>query len=158
VAEMKVIKSAHRLAQCREASTRYRATHPEYLEKARLRSLARYRSDPAARRAERRKWCTDNPEKYIFSSAKSRAKKAKECFTISLEEVVIPEFCPCLGIKLELFGEAYNSPSLDRIDNTKGYVKGNVQVISQRANRCKSNLTKLEMVLVARAFLEWGQS
>jgi hypothetical protein len=31
--------------------------------------------------------------------------------------------------------------SFDRIDPTKGYIKGNVQIVSQRANRIKSNST-----------------
>jgi hypothetical protein len=37
------------------------------------------------------------------------------------------------------------SPTLDRIDNAKGYVKGNVCVISKKANTMKNNATPEEV-------------
>lgn len=40
------------------------------------------------------------------------------------------------------------SPSLDRLDSSKGYVKGNVRVISKRANQLKNNATVEEMRMV----------
>lgn len=42
------------------------------------------------------------------------------------------------------------SPSLDRIDSSKGYVKGNVRVISARANMLKNNATVEELTLVLK--------
>ena len=51
-----------------------------------------------------------------------------------------------LGIKLERLDKRHNgSPSLDRIDNTKGYIKGNVKVISWRANAIKKDATLEEL-------------
>ena len=41
-----------------------------------------------------------------------------------------------------------NSASLDRIDSTKGYIKGNLQIISFRANTVKNNLTLDEMKMI----------
>ena len=93
------------------------------------------------------RWRKNNPEKYIFQTAKSRAKKKGVEFNISLEDIVIPSSCPVLGIPLfieEGFygkGKNPNNPSLDRIDPNKGYIKGNVQVISWRANDLKKNGT-----------------
>lgn len=43
-----------------------------------------------------------------------------------------------------------NSPSIDRLDNTKGYVKGNINIISWRANRIKSDATLDELEKIYR--------
>lgn len=63
----------------------------------------------------------------------------------------VPTHCPILGIKLQpgSLKQQDNSPSLDRIDSTKGYVKGNVEVISFRANMVKgsSSIEELETIL-----------
>ncbi len=40
------------------------------------------------------------------------------------------------------------SPSLDRIDSTKGYTKGNIWVISNRANTLKNDATLSELKLL----------
>jgi len=90
-----------------------------------------------------------HPEKYMMASIRGRAKdRGIEC-TIQESDIVIPETCPYLGIKLlaqtsQGNGKGKtlpNSASVDRIDPTKGYVQGNIQVISHLANRMKSNAT-----------------
>ena len=84
-----------------------------------------------------------HPERCLFNSAKARAKRYGLPFTIELSDIVIPLQCPIFGIRLcpsDVCPTDY-SPSLDRIDNTKGYEKGNVAVISHKANTLKSELT-----------------
>ena len=95
---------------------------------------------------------------YLLRVAKSRAKKRGIEFSISVEDIVVPYVCPVLGIDLicgfgtsDRPGGNWNSPSLDRIDNTKGYVKGNVQVISHLANSMKSVATEQQLL----KFSEW---
>lgn len=89
----------------------------------------------------------------MYSRAKERAKKRNLPFNIEISDIVVPEFCPALGIKLdngERQGGEWNSPSLDRLDNNLGYVKGNIQVISKRANSIKSDASVEELMLVAK--------
>lgn len=80
-------------------------------------------------------------EKLLFNAAKSRAKANGREFDIDLSDIVIPASCPVLGIPM-------TRPSLDRINNDKGYVKGNVRVISYRANALKNDATVGELELV----------
>ena len=84
-----------------------------------------------------------NPVSHILSNARSRAKSLNLPFNLTSEDIHIPDVCPVLGIKLEVGGQGGrdNSPSLDRINPSKGYVKGNVWIISNRANRMKQEMS-----------------
>lgn len=66
----------------------------------------------------------------------------------------MPKFCPILKIQLCYTNTKPldNSPSLDRIDSTKGYIPNNVHIISWRANRIKSNATPEELKMLAEYF------
>lgn len=64
-------------------------------------------------------------------------------FTISVEDIVIPAYCP-------VFGTPLTSPSLDRFDNDQGYTPDNIRVISRRANLIKSDATADEIEAVLR--------
>lgn len=90
----------------------------------------------------------NNPEKAMYIQSKGGAKRRGLEFNITEEDIIIPEKCPVLGIDIIPFSASDNSPSLDRIDNNKGYVKGNVKVISKRANLLKSNATKEELLKI----------
>lgn len=63
-------------------------------------------------------------------------------FSITVEDLEIVEFCPLLNIKLDYSvgngRKNWNSVSIDRIDNSKGYIKGNVWIISKLANTMKN--------------------
>lgn len=80
---------------------------------------------------------------FIWKGAKARAKKNQLEFSINVEDIIIPEFCPILGIKLNHFNNkaSNDSPSLDRINTNLGYIKNNIEVISWRANHVKNNGT-----------------
>ena len=88
----------------------------------------------------------------MFWSAKYRAKIKKIKFNITINDVNFPKICPVLGFKIDYKGKrnADNIPSLDRINPKKGYVKGNVRVISNRANFLKNNANYAELLKVAK--------
>jgi hypothetical protein len=92
-------------------------------------------------------WARLALEKRLFRSAKGRAAEKGVPFTIALSDIHVPARCPVLGVAFERGAGSpqANSPSLDRIDPAKGYVPGNVQVISHRANTLKNNATLEEI-------------
>lgn len=66
-------------------------------------------------------------------------------FDIEITDIVIPDRCPIF--KVPMIGKY--SPSVDRINSALGYVKGNIQVISNRANILKNNATAEELYTIA---------
>lgn len=97
---------------------------------------------------------TDHRRK-LLTWARYRAKKKGLEFDLELDDLVIPSHCPLLGIPMKP-GQGVPtdySPTLDRTDPTKGYVKGNVLVISNLANRIKSTATLPQLMRVT-AFVQ----
>jgi hypothetical protein len=96
-------------------------------------------------RAYQRASSDRHPVQHMIKNARQRAQRLGLPFDLVLADVVIPDYCPVLGIRLNRnHGARPDSPSLDRIDPTLGYVRGNVAVISMRANRIKDNATVAE--------------
>lgn len=102
----------------------------------------------------------------LVRKARSRAKEKNLPFDIDLdyiramagENAQFASHCPILGIPLEWSCRRSNksiplpgSPSLDRIVPERGYVKGNIWIISHRANAIKNNATHEELKLVTKA-------
>lgn len=107
----------------------------------------------------------------MIQRARDRAKKKNLPFDIDHDYIrsIVPTHCPIFGMPLEWSSRRgngsiplMNSPSLDRIDPSKGYVKGNVWIISNKANSIKNNATHDELKRVTEAVgraivdsLEW---
>lgn len=97
-----------------------------------------------------------DPAYHLFKAAKTRAKRRGLDFDLRRGDVVIPKRCPVLGIPLKS-GDGKpsdNSPTIDRIDSSRGYTSDNIAVISWRANTIKSNATPDEI----RKLHEWLSS
>lgn len=132
-----------------------RERRPEYAERKRVLRKGWYATEKAAtlrRRSDRTKWGIT-----VLPNLRFRAKKAGLPCTVTADDLVVPECCPVLGFPLVLTAgeyqgprKSFNSPSVDRFDNSKGYVPGNVRVISLRANMLKSNATLEELRAVIR--------
>lgn len=91
----------------------------------------------------------------MLNQARTRAKEKGLDFDLTVDDIFIPELCPVLGIPLIFSktgkkGPSANSPALDRIDNKCGYVRGNVAVISTRANVLKRDAEEWELLAVAQ--------
>lgn len=93
----------------------------------------------------------------MLSNAKRRAKKSCVPFNLKLDDIVVPAVCPVLGIWLEVgggisFAARMNSPSLDRIVPERGYVEGNIIVVSNLANCIKSVATPDQIIRVGEFY------
>lgn len=111
-------------------------------EKARAWNNKWYKANREKRIEDHRRYSKLHPNRTHFTRARARAEKKGIVFTLKFSDVVWPEFCPVLGLRLERNsggGPSDNSPTFDRIDSARGYVAGNVIVVSNKANRIKSN-------------------
>ncbi len=92
----------------------------------------------------------------LLAAAKSRAAAKKVTFKLTAADIQVPEKCPILGIRLKVNAGVVSpgSPSLDRLDPARGYVPGNVEVISHRANRIKGDASLAEL----KKLVEWMEA
>lgn len=109
---------------------------PQQRQRWRNRELSNLQSLRSNRKRRR-----ERPEQHLFFIARGRARKNKLDFDITPEDIVIPDLCPIRQVPLSFLGDVINNPSLDRVDNSKGYVKGNVRVISRKANMWKNDMS-----------------
>ena len=93
-----------------------------------------------------RDWKVD-AAKLLYSNIKSRCKRIGREFSIELDDIIIPKKCPVFGFDLKREDREtwMCAPSVDRIDSSKGYIKGNVTVVSRRANILKRDATVEEL-------------
>lgn len=139
--------------QCRaEYQAKYNA-NPEVKKRTKEYSANYYAKPEVKRRRNERYVVTsiDNPEKMMWTGAMARAKKKGIEFTLELKDIVIPEYCPLSDVRLFKGDRVHHtaSPSIDRIDPTKGYTKENIWVIAHRANTIKSDATSEEFMIIA---------
>jgi len=84
----------------------------------------------------------------LWAAAKWRAKHKGLSFSIRPADILIPLVCPLLGISINQDpsgNRTGNSPSLDRLDQDRGYDKDNILVMSWRANDLKADASLEEL-------------
>ena len=105
-----------------------------------------------------RKYYDKNPSYLLWRNAKARSIRKNIYFKLEKEDIKIPVRCPVLGLVLHRYpgkrGGGPSSPTIDRIDPTKGYTKENVHVISKRANMLKNDATPEELVQICKWVLK----
>ena len=99
-----------------------------------------------------------NPIPQLIYNFKKRAKAKNVPFDLKPQDIKeklnnAGKIWPVLVIKMQIskLGSKSNdlAPSIDRIDPKKGYVKGNMIVVSMRANRIKTDASPEEIKKVA---------
>lgn len=139
--------------ECRRhnARRRYR-TDPVVKAKSKAGANTWKKANPDKVRAKGRAYRKNNPAQTLLESARDRARRGGYLCTITVHDIVIPGFCPLLGIKLEsgrgVGSFKTTSPSLDKIRPELGHVPGNVWVISYRANMIKNDATLRELQML----------
>jgi hypothetical protein len=117
---------------------RYRATQRKYEQKMGIKARS----------------CKKTYARMIFEQIRWRARKRSIPFNLTVDDVVIPEKCPVLGFELvrSVGSIKYNSASVDRIVPELGYVKGNIIVVSLKANMIKTNAKVEDIIKVAEFY------
>jgi hypothetical protein len=103
----------------------------------------------------------EQPARRMLTRAKRRAKDCGMAFDLVDADILpLPTHCPVFGLELQAAAvpRDFRAYSLDRVDNTKGYVRGNVAVISYLANRLKNDGTAEEHEQIAAWMRLQGQS
>jgi len=157
---------AHKEIILQKAKQQYVENKQKYKDKA-----AKWAKDNPEKRKEITKKCRDSQnskqkvidnrlkdwEKYLFNSVKRRAIQKEFEFNIEVCDIIIPDVCPYLKTpitKIHGKGVVWTNPSVDRIDSSKGYIKGNIEVISYLANTMKQGANKQQLLSFARSILE----
>ncbi len=129
---------------------------PNWEEYQKQKQRDKYAQDEVYRNKTRKAakdWIDNNYERWLLRQVKLRAKKSNIPFDLTIDDIVIPKRCPVLGIVLKR-GEGHscdNSPTVDRVDAKGGYIKGNVAIISRKANSLKGFATAAQH----RRIAEW---
>jgi hypothetical protein len=102
-----------------------------------------------------KEWNANNKDSLILKRLKERSIQKGLDFDLTVTDINVPLKCPVFGFNLQRNHKVplFNSPSVDRIDPTKGYTKDNVQIISQLANAMKQNATPKQLLQFARWIL-----
>lgn len=132
----------------KKRSALYRKQNPA---KVRTALKAWREKHPEKARENLQRWRVRNRVRNSLANIKHRAKRAGMPFDLKPSDIVIPERCPVFGLKLRIGCGARSdaSPSIDRLIPKRGYVRGNVRVISDLANRIKNTGTPRQHRLVA---------
>lgn len=94
------------------------------------------------------------PEYYV-QATKSRAKAKGQMFGLTEEDIkpIVVAECPVLGIPMDYYAKGLNkndTATIDRINNLKGYIPGNIWFISHLANSMKRNATPEQLIKFAK--------
>lgn len=124
----------------------------EYRNTNREKIRSSERTESSKERARQRRinrWA----ERLLDDACRHSTKRGHEAPTISVEWIMAqPMVCPYLGIELSP-SDSNAKPSLDRIDNTRGYHPDNVRLTSWMWNKARGAISVTDAPLIARGLL-----
>jgi hypothetical protein len=136
-------------------TSKYKKYHDAYMKQ--------YREDHKEELAQKsnkrhKEWRDETRDSFLhirrdlLRRAKKRAAYQETPFNLTLDDIEVPKYCPVLGIELKPNKGRFSdgSPSLDKFIPKKGYTRGNVYVISHRANVLKGNAAVQEVAAILR--------
>lgn len=119
---------------------------PIYVERRRKRSNENYHKNKEKFSERNKRYRVKNFQRKLWLEIRKRAKRTNIEFDLDVEDIKLITFCPVLNIPIILCGQnSEQSISIDRIDNNKGYTKGNIVIVSNRANKLKKDATLQEL-------------
>ena len=138
---------------------------PEFKEKEKARRRKYNATHPEQSKAQAERWnakvatlASDAFFSAKYNGLRRRAKEKNLDFNLDRQflKSIYPKDneCPALGIEFQLGSEGgrATSPSVDRIDNSKGYIKGNIVWVSSLANMIMTSATPQQVLDVAYFF------
>lgn len=142
---MKKYRSSQKYKDWQKAYRKKRREDPEYVLKLR----------ESKKQSFRRNYIHN-----LWKRTKDRALRKNLEFNLIESDIIIPEFCPILKIPLfiGIKNQYENSPTIDRIDNTKGYIKENCKIISMKANTMKNNANLDELRIFYENIFDYIQN
>lgn len=129
----------------RARNKEYYYAHPERALVANKRRYAQRRADPWVR------------AQYLVRAARERAKRKGLACSLSAADIawqIEVGICPVTGIPFNLSASSGRhpfTPSIDRIDNTQGYVTGNVRVVVWAYNAMRGDWGDEVLLQIAHA-------
>jgi len=111
--------------------------------------------DPDYRKKVTKRYRENSRLKSLVCISKNRARERGIEHSITERDLQKVLICPYTGLEIDwtASGKHIRNPSVDRIDNSKGYIPGNVEVISSMANTMKSNASVTQLQIFAQEIL-----
>lgn len=137
---------------------RYDVNPKLYKEKNAINTREYRKANPDKCLMQERSRRKKSPEQYLLKAARDRANKKNLPFNLSIDDILIPKFCPYFGVSLFVGkkSDKSQSPSIDRLIPELGYIKGNIEVISYRANVIKNDGTAEEHLKISQRMIKLG--
>lgn len=129
------------------SSQKYKDTQKEY-RKTRKQDSKTHEKIKFQKRESHKRCISQN----LWVRTKARAIRKGLEFTLNREDILIPSICPILEIPIFVGNKQdyKNSPTIDRLDNSKGYTKENCRIISMLANTMKNSASELEIEIFCK--------